>query len=361
MMNKKVLTALIVVTLISLSVLTIREQAATAQANALSIGQEAPDFTLKDLSGRRHSLRDYRGKTVVVSFLSTQCPIVDAYHERIRKLAADYEQRGVVILGLYPNNNEPLSAVKAKAAEQKLSFPVMKDEGSQVADLYHAQSTPEMFVIDGAGRLRYHGRIDNSPELPRVRRHDLREALDELLAGQAVTVAETRAFGCAIKRAKPAAQSKAATKASAAAAPVARLKPAEFPKLKEQAQGKVLVVNFWATWCGPCVAEFPEFVRLDEKYRARGVEIIAISADETAELQSKVVPFIRKQKARFDVYVQDTDDPDEMIRQFSSEWSGALPATFVFDRQGRLSYSVLGLIDREKLVTAIESALAQSR
>ena len=330
--------------------------AAQAQSPGLSLGQAAPDFVLKDVRGKTQALKDYRGKIVVVGFLSTECPIVNAYHERLRALARDYSARGVALLGFYPNSNEPLTAIKARAAEHKFAFPVLKDEGSATADLYHAQSTPEMFVIDGTGRLRYHGRIDNSPELSRVKRHDLRAALDELLAGQSVSVAETRAFGCQIRRRAAVATTKAAAPANSEQVK-GLLKPVEFARLREQLRGQVLVVNFWATWCGPCVAEFPEFVRIDKKYRARGVKVISISADETAELQSKVVPFIRKQNAKFDVYVQDVDEPEDMIKQFSREWTDGLPATFVFDKQGRLTQSFLGIIDRDKLEAAIEAAL----
>ncbi|HZS04383.1 MAG TPA: redoxin domain-containing protein [Blastocatellia bacterium] len=354
MMRRSLITLMTAIAL-STSLLLMAGRAGSA---ALPIGQPAPDFTLKDLSGKTYSLKDYRGKVVVVGFFSTECPIVNAYHERIRALAADYQKRGVVLLGIYPNSVESAEMIRATANRQKFTFPVLRDDGNKVADLYGANSTPEMFVIDGEGKLRYHGRIDNSPELARVKRHDLREALDESLAGRPVSVAETRAFGCAIKRVKAAAENRPpAVNIEAAPASVGLLKPAGFAALREQSQGKVLLVNFWATWCGPCVAEFPEFVMLDEKYRDRGVKIVSISADETADLRTKVEPFIKKQKARFDVYVQDVDDPEDMIKQFSREWSGALPATFVFDKQGRLSYSILGVIDREQLVAALESAL----
>ena len=85
--------------------------------------------------------------------------------------------------------------------------------------------------------------------------------------------------------------------------------------------------------------------------------LISISADETADRITKVEPFIKEQKARFEVFVQDVDDPEDMIKQFTKDWSGALPATFIFDRQGKVVYSVLGIIDREKLTAALESAL----
>ena len=352
------LTALITIFTFSISLLAVGPQNVPAQSSALPIGTAAPDFTLKDVSGKTHSLAMYRGKTVVVAFFSTQCPIVNAYHARIRSLAADFQQRGVVLLGVYSNGNESLAAVKIKAAEQKFSFPVLRDDGNTVADLFNAQSTPEMFVIDGEGRLRYHGRIDNSPEPSRVKRNDLREALEEVLAGKEVSVTETRAFGCQLKRLKATAENKAmARQKKPAASGVALLKPAEFAALLEQSKGKVLLVNFWATWCGPCVAEFPEFVMLDQKYRNRGVRIISISADEIADRLTKVEPFIKEQKAGFEVFVQDVDDPEDMIKQFTKDWSGALPATFVFDRHGKVVFSVLGIIDREKLTAALESAL----
>jgi peroxiredoxin len=325
---------------------------------APAIGQAAPDFSLKDLKGNSQSLEAHRGKIVVITFLSTQCPIANAYHERIRALAADYAGRNVVLLGIYPNNTEPLSAVKSTVAREKLSFPIMKDEGNIVADLYNAATTPEIFVVDGQGVLRYHGRIDNSAETSRVVRHDLREALNEMLDGKPVSVPQTKQFGCSIKRVKAAAKATAvSTAAPVQAAKVALLKAADFPKLRDSAKGQVLVLNFWATWCGPCVAEFPEFVQLDAKYRDKGVKVIAISADEPGDLESKVRPFLKQQKAIFDTYVQDVENVEDIINQINKDWPGALPATFIFDKQGNIAHSFLGIVDREKLLAVVEENL----
>ena len=370
--------------LLSLS-LSAHAQTTTSPA----IGRPAAEFALPDLDGKRHALRDYRGRTVAAVFLSTECPFSNAYHARLRAIAADYAARGVVLLGINAHPDETLDRIREHAKRNELAFPILKDEGGRVADLYGATRTPEVFVIDAAGALRYHGRIDNSKDPARVQRNDLREALDELLAGSPVRVAETKSFGCPVRMVrKPAAATaeertaafdrlpgfvngfapqtkKAPAKrpaAKAAPAPtgaprVALLKPADFEKLKNEAKGKILVINFWATWCSPCVAEFPEFVALDEKYRSRGVEMVGISADDSTELKTSVTAFLRKQRATFRNFVQDTDDPQQMVDVVDKEWPGVLPATFVYDRTGARIYKRYGIIDREELLAAIEKAL----
>jgi len=379
-------------------------------AASLSIGQSAPDFTAADLNGKAHSLKDHRGRIAVIVFLSTECPFSNAYIERLRAIASDYSKKNVALLGVNSNPAESLDQIREHARKNKLDFTILKDEGSRVADAYGALRTPEVFVVDGAGALLYRGRIDNSKETARVKRNDLREALDETLAGKAVSQPETKAFGCPIKMVrknnaaggveqssvretsfarsdglprfanalapqkkpatkpaatKPAATKPAATKPAATKKPavsratpkVSPLKPEDFNKFKDAANGKVLVINFWATWCGPCVAEFPEFVALDRKYRNKGVKIVGITADEPADVKPKVIPFIKKKRVKFDILLQDTDDPQQMMDLINKDWPGVLPATFVYDKQGNLAYSRFGIIDRDLLVAEIEKAL----
>lgn len=327
-------------------------------ADRARIGEPAPDFTLSDTAGRVHSLKSYRGKIAVLGFLGVACPISNAYNERIRAIVSDFAGQDVAFLGINSNIDEPVQMVREHAAGNQLTFPILKDEGSRVADIYGAERTPEMFVVDRDGVLRYRGRIDNSQELRRVKRNDLRAALDELMSGKPVTIPEARAFGCLIKRAADAeAINRAEEQAKDFSPKVGRLKPADFAKFKAASLGKVLVINFWATWCGPCVAEFPEFVALDAKYRDKGVKFVGISADEISDIDSKVIPFIKEQKAMFEMMIQDTDDPEEMIAVVDKEWQGTLPATFIFDKTGKLSYVRYGIIDRDLLIEAIEKAM----
>jgi len=331
----------------------------TANA-ALVVGNPAPDFTLAGINGKSHALKDYRGKTVVVSFISARCPISNAYKDRIRAVADEYTKRDVAFLAINSNADESLDEMRSYAAKNNLAFTILRDEGNVVADAYAAERTPKVFVIDGEGVLRYQGRIDNSQNPRMVKRNDLREALNEMLSGKPISVAETKALGCLIKRVQDinAAPAKIAPAQAKSADPkVGTLKPADFNKFKDSAKGKVLVINFWATWCGPCVAEFPEFVALDAKYRDKGVKLVGITADDPADVQPKVIPFIKKQKVMFDIILQDTEDPQEMMDLINKDWPGVLPATFVYDKQGKLAYSRFGIIDRDLLVAEIEKAL----
>jgi peroxiredoxin len=105
------------------------------------------------------------------------------------------------------------------------------------------------------------------------------------------------------------------------------------------------------------VAEFPELVALDAQFRGKGVKLVGITADDPGDVKPKVIPFIKKQKVKFEIVLQDTDDPQEMMDKINKDWPGVLPATFVYDKQGNLAYSRFGIIDRELLVAEIEKAL----
>lgn len=100
-------------------------------------------------------------------------------------------------------------------------------------------------------------------------------------------------------------------------------------------KGKVTVVNLWATWCGPCVAEFPDLVQLHNKYRGKGLSFISVSIDDP-EAKGQVVSFINKQKAAFPVYIRRTGDPEAFIRPLDKAWPGAVPVTYIFNKQGKL-------------------------
>lgn len=185
---------------------------ATVAGNGRAIGGDIPSppaigsiiegFTLPDVDGKMHSLDSLKGKKgTVLIFVSVQCPVSNAYNERMEKMAQDYRDRGINVIGINANSSEPGDVVKAHAAEKHLTFQILKDPGNKVADRLGASKTPEAYFLDASNKLLYHGRIDNSRDAGQVSSSELRDAMDALLAGKPVEKTTAAAFGCTIKRA----------------------------------------------------------------------------------------------------------------------------------------------------------------
>lgn len=170
-------------------------------------GSKAPTFSLKDQGGKEYSLeKAIENKLVVIMFISTQCPVSNAYNQRMVDLYDDYANEGVAFLAINSNAGNSPEEVQRHAKEHGFGFPVLKDNNNIVADAYDAQVTPETYVIDHSGILRYHGRIDDNPKGNNITSRDLRTALDALLSGMEVQHPETRAIGCGIGRVKMSSQ-----------------------------------------------------------------------------------------------------------------------------------------------------------
>jgi peroxiredoxin len=166
-----------------------------------AIGTVIDDFTLPDADGASHSLASLKGKNgTVVIFIATKCPVSNAYNDRMEKVFEDYKTKGVNVIGINANSTEPADEVKSHASEKGLKFTILKDDGNKIADRLGATRTPEVYLLDAKGKLAYHGRIDNSQKAEGITSNDLREALDAVIAGKAVTKTDGAAFGCSIKR-----------------------------------------------------------------------------------------------------------------------------------------------------------------
>lgn len=166
-----------------------------------AIGTVISNFKLPDVNGKDQSLESVKGKSgTVLIFISAQCPMVKAYAERIEKLAQDYRAKGVNVVGINSNATEDIPYIKQQITDEKFSFVVLKDGDSKIADMLGAQRTPEVYFLDAGNKLVYRGRIDNHRDVAMVQAHDLRDAIDAVLAGKPVEKAETAAFGCSIKR-----------------------------------------------------------------------------------------------------------------------------------------------------------------
>ena len=166
-----------------------------------AIGATIVDFTLPDVDGKDHSLSSLKGKNgTVLIFIAVQCPVSNAYNERMEKLAQDYKARGVNVIGINANSTESVADVKRHAVEKGLTFPILKDNGNKIADSLGATRTPEAYFLDAGNKLLYHGRIDNNRDVSQVESSELRDALEATLAGKPVVKTTANAFGCSIKR-----------------------------------------------------------------------------------------------------------------------------------------------------------------
>ncbi|MDR5683663.1 MAG: thioredoxin family protein [Armatimonadota bacterium] len=172
----------------------------------LRIGDRAIPFSLPGVDGKTHSLHDYlKDRVVAVIFSCNHCPYVRAWEDRMVAIQRDYADRGVQLLAINANDDvkypeDSFEKMRERAAEKGFNFPYLRDATQEVARAYGAQRTPEVFLFDREGILRYHGAIDDNYEDPgAVRRHHLREALDSILEGRDPPVTETPPVGCTVK------------------------------------------------------------------------------------------------------------------------------------------------------------------
>lgn len=159
------------------------------------------DFTLQGIDGKKYSLSDFKNsKAIVIIFISIQCPVSNDYNSRMEKLYQDYKNHGVAFIGINSNAEESVEEIKRHAKKNNLNFLILKDYGNKIADVFKASYTPEVYVLSPNLELLYHGRIDDSRKIKNVTKEDLKSALELILAGKEVSVKDTKAFGCTIKR-----------------------------------------------------------------------------------------------------------------------------------------------------------------
>src|SRR4030095_10795925 len=202
-MNKRIVSLLFAATfLVTLAVVAGSGRTADTEIPAPpAIGATIEDFTLPDVDGTNRTLASLKGKNgSVILFIAVQCPVSNAYNERMEQLAQDFQAKGINVIGINSNVTDDAAAVKAHAVEHKFSFVVLKDPGNKIADRLGAKVTPEAYFLDANNKLVYHGRIDNSKDPAGVNSSELRDAMNLVLAGKPVEKTGAASFGCTIKR-----------------------------------------------------------------------------------------------------------------------------------------------------------------
>ena len=335
----------------------------------LAVGAPAPDFDLPGVDGRRYSLKDFAAsKLLVIVFTCNHCPTAQAYEERVEKLQADYVKKGVALVAISPNDpkavrpdelgysdlGDSFEDMKIRAKERGFKFPYLFDGDTQaVTKKYGPVATPHVFVFDAARKLRFVGRVDDGENPVKITVSDTRNAIEALLAGQAPPVEKTKVFGCSIKWADKANWLEEGKKRWAEEEVTLTVtNTAGLQALAKNDSAKLRLINVWATWCGPCVIEFPDLVTVNRMYRGRGVEVVTVSAD-APEKRDAALAFLKEKQASTRNLVFETGDPYAMIDAVDIDWQGALPHTMLVAPGGKVIYRSQGAFEPLALRKAI--------
>lgn len=348
----------------------------------LKIGDAAPDFDLIGIDEEQHTLKHYAdADLLMIAFLSNHCPTSQAVEGRIKKLVNDYKDKGLKLVAINPNDpaalrpdelgyskyNDSFPEMKHHAKEQDFNFPYLYDGDTQKTALaYGCLATPHIFIFDKERKLRYQGRLDDSryADDATVTSPDARNAIEALLAGKPVPVEVTKPHGCSTKwigkRSLLAADNEKWEKGEVA---VEVIDAKGIAALRKNDTKKVRLFNVWATWCGPCVEEFPQLVATSRKFGLRDFEFISISIDDpdtiaevkefldknNAVVPDKLKPSLKAEGRKGNAYVFKGANHDELIKALDPEWPGPIPHTLVVAPGGEVIFRHNGSIDGDEL------------
>jgi len=342
----------------------------------LKIGSAAPDFDLPGVDGKQHRLSDYgSARVLAIVFTCDHCPVAQMYEKRIKQLAADYRDRGVALVAINPNDpkaiqlsemghtdlGDTLPEMKLRAEYRHFNYPYLSDGSTQAVALkYGPTATPHVFIFDQQRKLRYEGRIDNNAREELATRHEAREAIEALLAGKPVTVTDTPAVGCSTKWAYKEAGAEAELHKSDNDPATVETAPPDQIKALRPSGGRLLLVNFWATWCEPCLTEFPEIQKMAHMYRKRALDIVTVSVNNEDE-KKFVQAFLNEQHAITRNLQFAGADSADAIKAFGTDWSGGVPYTVLFGANGEVLYRQQGSMNVLEVRRAILKNLPDDR
>jgi thiol-disulfide isomerase/thioredoxin len=372
--NPKYLVFLAILFLLPGMLLCVPAIAGGDEHPTLAIGSPAPDFCLPGVDGQTHCLKEYAAsKVLLIAFICNHCPTAQLYETRIKQIAADYKDKRVAVVAIEPNNpdavllnemgytdvGDSLEDMKTRAEFRHFNFPYLYDgETQKVSTAYGPTATPHIFIFDSERKLRYEGRVDNNMREPLVTRQDAREALDALLAGKSVATAKTPSVGCSTKWLYKEAGRREEME-TIAKKPVV-LKPvsvADLKELRKNSTGKLLLVDFWATWCGPCRAELPQFETMYRMYGHRAFDLVTVSINYPDE-QAGVLKVLTEEHATSTNRILSSTDIYPQLAAFDPDWSAAVPYTLLIRPDGEVVYKNQGTVDPLQLKRLIIANLA---
>jgi peroxiredoxin len=332
----------------------------------LAIGAPAPDFRLPGVDGKTYTLRSFqKAKILAVVFMCNHCPTSQAYEKRIIQMTTDYKDKGVAVVAINPNHpgslrldelgysdvGDSFDEMKIRAKNAGFNFPYLYDGDTETAsNQYGPVTTPHIFIFDRARILRYNGRIDDTEDPHKIpHSRDALNAINALLNNREVTVTTTKVFGCSIKWAeKMVWMQKAAITWAKEPVKMDTLDLNGLAALVKNKTEKLRLINVWATWCVPCVQEFPDLVTLNRMYRDRGYEMVSISMDDAKD-QHKALQFLQKNESSSPNYIFSGEDKYKFMDVLDPAWQGALPYSMLIEPGGKIVYSRQGINNFDSL------------
>jgi len=327
----------------------------------LRIGDPAPNFNLPDISGRYYSLKDFsKSDVLVVIFTCNHCPTAQAYEDRIIMFTDDYKDKGVDVVAINPTSmygllleecgysdlDDSYESMQIRARDKEFNFPYLYDGDDQAVSIkYGPTATPHAFVFDRDRRLQYVGRIDSSEKPGTANAEDLRAVVDAVLNNETIENPVTKSFGCSIKWSWKTEWTDRVNKEwNEKEIGIENLDVSGIEQLKVNSSNKLRLINVWATWCGPCIIEYPELVKLQRMYGARAFEFISLSADDP-DNRNDVLAFLKSKHSAITNYMFAGGDKYALIEAVDPEWDGALPYTLLIEPGGKIIYSNPGVVD----------------
>jgi peroxiredoxin len=357
-----------------------------ADAKVLNIGDAAPDFSLPGIDGKTHTLADYKdAKILVIAFLSNHCPDSQAAEGRVKQFVTDMKGKGVTLVAINPNNpeglredelgyskyNDSFEEMKKHAAEEGFNFPFLYDgETQRTAKAYGCLATPHVFIFDADRKLCYKGYFDDSryADAETVKKPEVRNAVEAMLAGKPVTVTETKPHGCSTKwMEKKALVTTEIEHWEKKPVDVELIDAEGVAALRKNGTKKVRLFNVWATWCGPCAAEFPELVKTSRKYGLRDFELITISLDNPkdkdrvkaflekhhASIPDKIKPTLKAEGRTTNSYIFNNSDQDGLIKALDPQWQGPIPFSVLVAPDGSVIWKANDVVNGDELRSKI--------
>jgi thiol-disulfide isomerase/thioredoxin len=352
--------------LLAVVVLGLASGCSRSDRPSLALGSPAPDFALPGADGKTHALRDYASSRVLaIVFTCNTCPASQLYEARIKKLDEDYRGKGVAVVAINPNKpsamhlsdlaysdgGESIEDMKVRAEHRRLEYAYLSDgETQKVSQAFGVVTIPHIFVFDQARTLRYEGRIDDNVREDQVTARDARNAIDALLANRSVPAARTSVAGCPVKAASG--PDPELAKIEGAPVTVDLIGAEDLKRLRQNGTGKLLMVNFWATWCAPCASEFPDLETTYRMYKARNLEFVAVSVNDPAE-RPAVLAFLQGHHASHTNRLFATSDVYGLQAAFDPKMPAPVPFTLLLAPNGDVLYQELGESNIPQLRRAI--------